>query len=111
MPGPLVLGPAGRAPVGGRREVELARVEPPRLLAVLAHVAGPVGDDAPRRVAVPGVALSPRRPGKARLQRAVAGGLDLGSDLDRTCAAIPHRLQGLADVGRLQLEVEDDRAA
>src|SRR5712692_705223 len=109
MAPPLALGGAERDPVGGRREAELARVEPPRPLAVLAHVAGPVGDDASLRVSVPGVALGPRGPGETRLQRAVAGGLDLGSDLDRARPAIAHRLQRLADVGGLQLEVEDDR--
>src|SRR5205085_3199426 len=97
--------------IGERGEAELAHAQLARLLEVLAHVAGPVGDDASLLVPIPRVAAGPGGPGEARLQRPVARCLHLGPDLDRAGFAPDELLQRLADVGGLGLEVEDDRAA
>src|SRR6185312_16298774 len=93
------------------REPELARVQRLGPLEVLAHVTGPVGNDATARVAIPRVAARPGRACEARLQLAVAGFLDVAAHLDRAGAAREHLLDGLAHVAGLRLEVEDDRAA
>ena len=62
-------------------------------------------------VAVPGVALGPGRPGEGPLHLAVHRRLDLRADVDGGGVARAHVLERLADVGRLLLEVPDDRAA
>src|ERR1700684_4055612 len=86
----LCIGAPARAlarPCAVRRELVLAQLERARLLDVLAHVARPVRDDPPVGVAIPRVAARPRGAGEARLQRAVAGLLDVLAHLQRAAAA------------------------
>jgi hypothetical protein len=85
-------------------------VEYPGALGVLAHVAGPVGDNAPVRVAVPRTALQPRRARKALLHLPVACGLHFIPHVDRGCVPVPNQLRGLPNISGLRLELEDDLA-
>ena len=91
-------------------ELELGRLQPPDPPEVLAHVAGPLGDDPAVGVAVPGVALQPGGAGEAPLHLAVRGRLDLGAHGQRR-AALALELDRLPDVAGLRLQVGDDRAA
>src|SRR3712207_3720599 len=88
-------------------QLEVRRVQRAGRLEVLAHVAGPVRDDAPARVAVPGVAGRPGGALEALLQRAVGGRLDLRAHGERG-VAVALELDRLADVAGLRLQVGDD---
>src|SRR5205807_10031414 len=86
-----------------RHQAVVARIERPRALRIVAHVARPVGDDPAGVIAIPGVALSPGGAGEARLSLAIRRRLDLGADLDRRRAVRADMLERLADIGGLDL--------
>src|SRR6476469_7061219 len=103
-------GAAHRRAVGSGDEAELAHIQLAQLGLVLAHVAGPVRDHTATLVAVPRVALRPGRAGEACLHGTVARRLYLRAHVDRAAAARAHLRERLAHVGRLRLQIEDDRA-
>ena len=100
-----------RRGIRARHELEVLDIEDARRGDVLAHVSGPVRDDAPVLKPVPGRAALPRGAGEARLQRVVEALLDLRSHVERSGAGGADMAEGLGDVRRLRLEVHEDRAA